>query len=122
METTKEKTRTCTICKKEKPLIAFVKHNRGKAGYTNICKDCKRDLSKAEYQRNKSRYKARYREHKEEKGITELSVPCSLCNSRDSGKRFTFSRSNKGKRETLKLCYKCYAKFFINPVDTFYNT
>ena len=51
------KTKICTKCKVEKPIIEFYKRNDSNDGYRNECKKCVRDKSKKWRENNPEKYK-----------------------------------------------------------------
>lgn len=46
----------CLKCKVTKPFHEYHRNSRQKDGYHYYCKDCKKEFSKAEYERYKDRY------------------------------------------------------------------
>ncbi|WNM73027.1 HNH endonuclease [Streptomyces phage Persimmon] len=51
--------KTCTRCKKSKPLDQFNKRSRAKDGLMSNCIPCQKEYTKAHYQKNKAYYKAK---------------------------------------------------------------
>lgn len=84
--------KTCTICKKEKPLDEFNKKKTSRDGLQSICRDCNKKASREYYSRNKEHHqqvvykaKAKYRKEREDRFWELLEgESCKDCGEEDS--------------------------------------
>ena len=53
--------KTCSKCKKEKPLELFHKNKWQKDGLSHYCKPCKKEAKKYEYEKNRDAYRKNQR-------------------------------------------------------------
>lgn len=49
--------RPCMKCKTMKPISEFHKHAKCKGGYNSVCKECRKPLSSAQYQKTSKQYR-----------------------------------------------------------------
>jgi HNH endonuclease len=73
----------CPGCKTEKPVAEFSRNKRRHDGLTNYCRDCWRDISRAQYQKNRDKLAARYLENraagKKSGRNRSPEAPCDQC-------------------------------------------
>ena len=104
------KTKICRHCQSELPIEAFVKSRKSKDGYSNLCKECKREIGKEEYRRNYATYINRLTKKREEP--EPETRKCLRCRKETTGKFYRFYRNDLNGNHSIYLCSKCYKKLF----------